>query len=81
MIRLSNLESNELASLFSRKYLRDSSFQDTNIKISCLGKCSFNLIKKNHGSREDDVTAEHMTPTTFHEETEFLIDINLNSMK
>jgi hypothetical protein len=40
-----------------------------------------NLIKENHGLYEDNVIAEHMIPTTFHEETEFLSDKNLNSLK
>jgi hypothetical protein len=40
----------------------------------------FNLIKENHGLHEDDVIAEHMIPTTFHEETEFLSDSKLNSL-
>jgi hypothetical protein len=81
MIHLSNLELDELSSLFSRKDLRDSSFQDTIIKVLCLGKSFLNLIKENHGLHEDDVIAEHMIPTTFHEETEFLSDSNLNSLK
>jgi hypothetical protein len=38
MIYLSNLELDELSSLFSRRDLRDSSFQDTIIKVLCLGK-------------------------------------------
>jgi hypothetical protein len=38
MIHLSNLELDELRSLFSSKDLRDSSFQDTIILILCLGK-------------------------------------------
>jgi hypothetical protein len=37
-IHLSNFELNELSSLFSRSYLLDSSFQDTIIKVLCLGK-------------------------------------------
>jgi hypothetical protein len=81
MIHLSNLELDELSSLFSRRDLRDSSFQDTNIKVLCLGKSFFNLIKENHRLHEDDVIAEHMIPTTFNEETEFLSDSNLNSLK
>jgi hypothetical protein len=40
-----------------------------------------NLIKENHGLNEDDVIAEHMIPTTFNEETEFLSASNLNSLK
>jgi hypothetical protein len=37
MIHLSNFELNELSSLFLQKYLRDPSFQDTIIKVFCLG--------------------------------------------
>jgi hypothetical protein len=39
------------------------------------------LIKENNRLHEDDVIAEHMIPTTFNEETEFLSDSNLNSLK
>jgi hypothetical protein len=46
-----------------------------------LRKVILNLVKENHGLHEDDVIAEHMIPTTFHEETEFLSDSNLNSLK
>jgi hypothetical protein len=80
MIHLSNLELDEFSSLFLRRDLRDSSFQDTIIKVLCLEKSFFNLIK-NHGLHEDDVIAEDMIPTTFNEETEFLSDSNLNSLK
>jgi hypothetical protein len=38
-------------------------------------------IKENHGSHEDDVITVHMIPNTFNEETEFLSDRNLNSLK
>jgi hypothetical protein len=48
MIHLSNLELDELSSLFSPRDLRDSSFQDTIIKVLCLGKSFLNLIKENH---------------------------------
>jgi hypothetical protein len=40
-----------------------------------------NLIKENHRLNEDDVIAEFMIPATFNEETEFLSDSNLNSLK
>jgi hypothetical protein len=46
-----------------------------------LRKVLFKLIKENHGLIEDDVIAEHMIPTTFNEEIEFLSDSNLNSLK
>jgi hypothetical protein len=81
MIHLSNLELDELSSLLLRRDLRDSSFQDTIIKVLCLGKLFLNLIKENHGLHEDDVIAEHMIPTTFNEQTEFLSDSNLNNLK
>jgi hypothetical protein len=72
MIHLSNLEIDNFSSLFSRKDLRDSNFQDTIIKFLCLGKSFLSLIKENHGLHEDDVIAEHMIPTTSNDETEFL---------
>jgi hypothetical protein len=81
MIHLSNLELDELSSLFSRRDLQDSSFQDTIIKVLCLGKSFLNLIKENHRLHEDDVIADHMIPTTFNEVTEFLSDSNLNILK
>jgi hypothetical protein len=81
MIHLSNLELDELRSLFLRRDLENSSFQDKIIKVLYLGKSFLNLIKENHGLHEDDVIAEHIIPTTFNEETEFLTDNNLNSLK
>jgi hypothetical protein len=81
MIHLSNLESDELNSLFSRRDLRGSSFQDTIIKVLCLRNSFFNLIKENHGLHEDDVIAEHIIPTTVNEKIEFLSDSNLNRLK
>jgi hypothetical protein len=80
MIHLSNLELDELSSLFLRRDLWNSSFQDTIIKVLCLGKACLNFIKENHGLHEDDFIAEHMIPTTFNEETEFLSDSSTNSL-
>jgi hypothetical protein len=62
-------------------HVETSNFQDKIIKVLCLGKSFLNLIKQNHGLNEDDVIAEHMIPTRFHEETEFLSDSNTNSLK
>jgi hypothetical protein len=81
MFHLTKLELDELSSLFSRRDLRNSSFQDTIIKVLCLGKSFLNLIKENHGLYEHDVNAEHMIPNTFNEETEFLTNSNTNSLK
>jgi hypothetical protein len=46
-----------------------------------LRKVFFYLITENHGLHENDDIAEHMIPTSFNEETEFLSDSNLNSLK
>jgi hypothetical protein len=81
MIQLSNLESDEISNLYSRRNLRDSRFQDTIIKVLCLGKSLFYFIKENHGLHEDDVIAAHMITTIFNEEIEFLSDINTYSLK
>jgi hypothetical protein len=81
MIHLSNLELDELRSLFSCRDLWDSSCQDTIIKVLHLGKSFLSLIIDKNGLHEDDVIAEHMIPTTFNEETEFLNDSKLNSLK
>jgi hypothetical protein len=77
MINLSNLD--ELSSLFSRRDLRDSSFQDTIIKVLCLGKSFLNLIEENHGLHEDDVITEHMIPTTLNEVETSIYDVLLES--
>jgi hypothetical protein len=41
----------------------------------------FLLNKENHGLHEDNVIGEHMIPAKFNEETKFLSDNNLNSLK
>jgi hypothetical protein len=46
-----------------------------------LRKVNFNLIKENNGLHEHYVIVEHMIPTTFNEDTEFLSDSNTNSLK
>jgi hypothetical protein len=46
-----------------------------------LRKVIFEINQRNHGLHEDDDIAEHMIPTTFHEEIESLSDSNLNSLK
>jgi hypothetical protein len=81
MIHISSLELDELSSLYSRRDLLDSSFQDTIIKVFCLGKSFLNLTNDNHGLHEDDVIVQQIIPTTFNEEKEFLSDSNTNSLK
>jgi hypothetical protein len=46
MIHLSNLEFDEHSSIFSRKDLRDSSFQDTITNVLCLRKYFFQLYQR-----------------------------------
>jgi hypothetical protein len=46
-----------------------------------LRKVIFELNQENHGLHEDDVIAGHMIPTTCNEETEFLSDNDLKSLK
>ena len=72
MIQLSNLELHDVINLFSRKDLRDSTFQDTIIKVLCLGKCFQILIKEKSGLNQDQVLQEQLIPSTFQEETDFL---------
>jgi hypothetical protein len=81
IIHLSSLELDELSSLFSRRDLRESSFQGTIIKVLCLRKSFLYLIKEKHGLHKDDVITKHMVLTTFNEDTEFFSDSNLNSLK
>ena len=49
MIQLSNLDLHDVSNLFSRKDLCDSNFQDTIMKVFCLGKCFQILIKEKSG--------------------------------
>jgi hypothetical protein len=46
-----------------------------------LRKVIFYLIKENHGLHEDDDIIDHMIPTTFNEDTEFLSHSKLNSLE
>jgi hypothetical protein len=46
-----------------------------------LGKYLLTLIKENHGLNKDDDLSEQMIPTTFNEETEFLSDSKIKSLK
>jgi hypothetical protein len=47
MIQLSNLDLDDISKLFSRKDLLDSDFQDTIVKVLCLGKSFKFQIEKN----------------------------------
>jgi hypothetical protein len=81
MIQLSNLDLDDISTLFPNKDLRDSSFQDTIIKVLCLGKCFQISIREKFGLKEDGGIAEQQIPTTFNEETEFLSEDNMSNLK
>ena len=72
MIQLSNLDLHYVSNLISRKNLLDSAFQDTVMKVLCLGKCFQILIKEKSGLNQDQVLQEQLIPSTFQEETYFL---------
>jgi hypothetical protein len=58
MIQLSNLDLHDVSNLFSRKDLRDSNFQDTIMKVLCLGKCFQILLKEKSGLNQDQIIPE-----------------------
>ena len=71
MIQLSNLDLHDVSNLFFRKDLCDSTFQNTIIKVLCLGKCFQILIKEKSGLNQDQVLQEQLIPSTIQEEAEF----------
>ena len=49
MIQLSDLDLHDFGNMFSHQDLQDSVFQDSIIKVICLGKCFKTLIKEKAG--------------------------------
>ena len=58
MIQLCNLDLYDVRNLFSRKDLRNSTFQDAIIKVLCLRKCFQIFIKKISRLNQDQVLQE-----------------------
>jgi hypothetical protein len=81
IIQLSNLDSHDLGNMFSRQDLRDSVFQDSIIKVPCLGKCFKTLIKQKYGLNNDADVTERLIPSTFDEETNFLSTENIETLR
>jgi hypothetical protein len=81
LIQLSNLDLENVSNFFSRKDLRDSAFQDTLMKVLCLGKCFQHLIKERSGLRKNEDLPEHLIPSTFKEETELLDEESMLILK
>jgi hypothetical protein len=81
MIQISNLDLDDISNLFSRKDLCDSDFQDTIVKVLCLGK-SFQISSwEKCGLKENDDVTDQLIPTTFNEETEILSGNNMDVLK
>ena len=81
MIQLSDLDLYEVGNLFSRQDLRDSAFQDSIIKVICLGKCFKILIKEKSGLDEHANVTEKLIPSTFEEETNLLNTDGISILK
>jgi hypothetical protein len=75
MIQLSNLDLDGISNLFSCKDLRDSDFQDTIVKLLCLGKGFQISIREKYGLKENDDVTDQFIPSTFNVETDFLAEI------
>jgi hypothetical protein len=65
MIQLSDPDLHDATSLFSRQDLRNPNFQDSIIKILCLGKCLKLVLREIHGLEEHDDIAGQLIPSTF----------------
>jgi hypothetical protein len=81
MIQLSDQDLHDITSLLSRQDLRDPNFQDSIIKILCLGKCFKLVLKEIHGLGEHDNIPMKLIPSTFSEENTFLDADNLLILK
>jgi hypothetical protein len=81
MIQLSNLDLHDFGNMFSCQDLRDSVFQDSIIKVKCLGKCFKTLIKEKSGLDADADVAEQLMPSTFEEEINFLSKENIATLR
>jgi hypothetical protein len=81
MILLSELDFHDVVNLFPRQDLRESVFQDSVIKMLCLGRSFKLLIKKKAGLDEHTDVAKTLIPSTFEEETSFLDEDGMSTLK
>jgi hypothetical protein len=81
MIQLSELAFHEVANLFPRQDLRESVFQDSVIKVLCLGRSFKLLIQEKAGLDEQTDIAKSLIPSTFEEETSFLDEDGMSKLK
>jgi hypothetical protein len=81
MIQLSNLDLHDFGNMFSRQDLRDSVFQDSIIKVICLGKCFKMLIQEINELDDDADVTKQLIPSTFEEETNLLNTENIETLR
>ena len=81
MIQLSELDFHDNVNLFPRQDLRESVFQDSVIKVLCLGRSFKLLIKEKAGRDEQTDVAKSLIPSTFEEETSFLDEDGMSKLK
>jgi hypothetical protein len=69
--------------MFSRQDLRDFVFQDSIIKVLCLGMCfkTFIIEKSGLDDNDDADVTERLIPSTFEEETNFLTTENIDTLR
>ena len=68
-------------SLCSSKDLQTSDFQETIMKVLCLGKCFQLLNKEKSGLIKDAELPNHLIPSTLKEETYILEDEGILMLK
>jgi hypothetical protein len=81
MIQLSELDFHDVVNLFPRQDLRESVFQDSVIKVLCLGRSFKLLIKEKAGLDEQTDVAKSLIPSTLEEETSFLDEDGMSKLK
>jgi hypothetical protein len=81
IIHLSDNDLHDATSLFSRQDLQDTSFQDSIIKILCLGKCFKLVLKEIHGLGENADIPGQLFPSTSSEENTILDADNMLILK
>jgi hypothetical protein len=67
--------------LFPRQDLRESVFQDSVIKVLCLGRSFKFLIKEKAGLDKETDIAKGLIPSTFEQETTFLDEDGMSKIK
>jgi hypothetical protein len=81
MIQLSELHFHDIVTLFPRQDLRESVFQDSVIKVLCMRRSFKLLVKEKAGLDEQTDVAKSLIPSTFEEETSFLDEDGMSTLK